>query len=66
MITVKLFEITLVDAEDTWHSWRQECKDFQEAAESGMQSAKHRNMRLHNVTRVPAQRFVEPPTVTIE
>lgn len=48
----KTYEITLQDTEETWHSWRQACRDYQEAAESGLASAKLRNMRLHNVTRI--------------
>jgi len=47
------YEITLVDAEDTWHSWRQVCRDFQEATESGIASAKSNGWRLHNVERMP-------------
>jgi hypothetical protein len=46
------YEITLQDDEETWHSWRQVCRDYQEAAESGIASAKLRNMRLHNIERI--------------
>jgi hypothetical protein len=56
------YEITIELPNGDWAWWRNECRDYQDAAEQGLASAKVRKGRLYSIALVPGPKIVGGPS----